>query len=325
MYMDTNQPLLAFEEWFKSLKIVKVNGGPANGTIAATLVVLERLKNNYDLNFENHVVVEGKAQIKGAGVSAVTKILKKLGEDRPFLKEGGRTNRGGQGAIRPLFDSLTTLKLELLPQEERNQILTSFQMFLVERVRDFHNRQKLKLVYDSKRSTWQIIHSLFEASYSEGKAGHFAQHLVGAKLQLRFPEVLVSNESASTADKPTKRSGDFEIGNTVFHVTVSPMEGVFRKCQENLKEGLKVYLIVPDGKLAAARQLAEQYCNGQIAVESLESFISQNIEEISVFASEKLKISMVNLIKLYNERVNAVEVDKSLMIELPSNLEKYNG
>ena len=135
----------------------------------------------------------------------------------------------------------------------------------------------------------------------------------------------VSNESASTADKPTNRSGDFAIGNTVFHVTVSPMEGVYKKCQENIKEGQKVYLIVPDAKLAAARQLGDQYCNGHIAVESLESFISQNIEEISVFAAEKLKHSLVSLVKIYNERVNAVEVDKSLMIELPSNLEKYNG
>jgi hypothetical protein len=196
------------------------------------------------------------------------------------------------------------------------------------KIKSYHELCKLKkihFVFDSKLSTWQIIHDLFETSHSEGKAGYVAQHLVGAKLQLRFPDVEVSNESASTADRPTNRSGDFMIGSTVFHVTVSPMEGVYKKCQENIKEGLKVYLIVPDGKLAAARQLAEQYCNGQIAVESLESFISQNIEEISVFAADKLKHSLVRLVKIYNERVNAVEVDKSLMIELPSNLEKYNG
>jgi hypothetical protein len=136
--------------------------------------------------------------------------------------------------------------------------------------------------------------------------------------------VEVSNESASTADKPTNRSGDFTIGNTVFHITVSPMDGVYQKCIENLREGLKVYLIVPDGKLAAARQLAEQYCNGQIAVESLESFVSQNIEEMSVFASDNLKLSITKLVNIYNKRVNAVEVDKSLMIELPSNLNKYD-
>ena len=86
-----------------------------------------------------------------------------------------------------------------------------------------------------------------------------------------------------------------------------------------------MYLLVTDSKLAAARQMGDQFCLGQIAVESLESFLSQNIEEISVFTVEHLKSKMASLIKLYNERVDAVEMDKSLMIELPSNLSKTNG
>ena len=304
--MDTEQPLLIFEEWYRSLKIVKANNGPAIGKIAATLVLLERLKEKYDLDFDAHVA-PGGAQMKGASGTAVAAILSTFGETRSFAREGGRTNRGVQRDIRPLFESLALLKLDLLKPDDRNKILVSFQKFLVDRVQEFHNRQKIKLVFDPKLSTWQVIHSLLEVAQNEGKSGYVTQHLVGAKLQLRFPDVKVSNESASTADRPTNRSGDFTIGNTVFHVTVSPMEGVFKKCQENLEEGLKVYLIVPDRKLAGARELGEQYCNGYIAVESLESFISQNIEEISVFAAEKLKHSLVSLVKIYNERVNSVE------------------
>lgn len=317
--MNTPSPLSVFEEWYKSLKIVKSNAGPANGTIAATLVLLERLKENYDLNFESHVAAGG-AQIKGASGAAVASILKQFKETRPFAKEGGRTNRGGQGDIRPLFQSLLLLKLEKLPLEERKLVLTAFQMYLVERIRDFHNRQKIKMIFDPKLSTWQTIHRLLESAKAEGKAGYVAQHLVGAKLQLRFPELTISNESASTADKPTNRQGDFFVGNTVFHVTVAPMPTVFEKCQDNLSQGLKVYLLVTDSKLAAARQLGDQFCSGQIAVESLESFLSQNIEEISTFNVKYLKSKMIRLIQLYNERVDAVEIDKSLMIELPSNL-----
>ncbi len=103
------------------------------------------------------------------------------------------------------------------------------------------------------------------------------------------------------------------------------MQAVFEKCQHNLAEGLKVYLLVPDSKLVGSRQMAEEFCNGHIAVESLESFVSQNIEEISNFNSRVLKNSIVSLIKTYNQRVDAVEIDKSLMIELPSNLEFENG
>ncbi len=80
-------------------------------------------------------------------------------------------------------------------------------------------------------------------------------------------------------------------------------------------------MLVPDAKLAASRQMAEEFCHGHIAVESLESFISQNIEEISSFNSRFLKNNIVQLVRTYNRRVDAVEIDKSLMIELPSNLE----
>ncbi len=318
-HMNTQDYLLAFEKWYKSLKTVKANSGPANGTIAATLVLLERLKEDFNINFESHLA-PGGAQIKGASGSAVAAILKKFDEYRPFAKEGGRTNRGGQGDIRPLFQVLSSLNLASLNKEYRDQILTIFQQYLVDRVRDFHNRQKLKLVFNPSLSTWQTIHSIIDIALGEGKAGYVAQHLIGAKLQLRFPNIKVSNESASTADRPTNRSGDFRIGDTVFHVTVSPMTAVFEKCNENLKEGLKVFLIVPDASLVGARQWAMQYGNGQIAVESIESFVSQNIEEISLFESSLLKTNLTHLIRIYNERIDEAETDKSLMIELPSNL-----
>jgi len=317
--MNIQHCLTVFEEWYKSLKVVKANGGPANGTIATTLILLERLKDDYNLDFDNHVA-PGGAQIKGASGSAVATILKKFGEIRPFAKEGGRTNRGGQGDIRRLFKSLVSLELENYSVSDRNEVLSQFQQYLVERIRDFHNRQKIKLVFDPKLSTWQIIYNLLKEAREEGKAGFVAQHLVGAKLQLRFPQISISNESVSTADLPTSRQGDFFIGNTVFHVTIAPMQAVFEKCLDNLSQGFKVYLLIPDAKLAAARQLGEQFCFGQIAVESLESFLSQNIDEISVFSDKNLKSSLISLIEIYNERVDAVEIDKSLMIELPSNL-----
>lgn len=100
------------------------------------------------------------------------------------------------------------------------------------------------------------------------------------------------------------------------------MQSVFAKRKENLNDGLKAFLLEPDGKLAAARQLADEFSRNQIAVESLESFVSQNIEEISGFDNSSIKANFTELIQLYNHRVHAVEIDKSLMIELPSNLAK---
>lgn len=308
-----------FVNWYNSLEIVKANNGPAKGSIAAALVVLDHLQHNFDLDFHNHIA-KGGMQIKGASGTAVAAILKSFGEERPFAREGGRTNRGGPADVKSLLEAISKLHLDRLTEEERVHCLREMQAFLVERVRDFHNRQKIKLTFNPLHSTWHIIYNLLLVASQERKAGYVAQHLVGAKLQLRFPELKISNESASTADMPTNRPGDFLIGHTAFHVTVAPMLPVFEKCRHNISEGYKPFLLVPDGKLLGTRQNAEQTCNQQISVESIESFVSQNIEEISHFRKDKLGSTVKELIEIYNNRVDEVETDKSLMIEIPSNL-----
>ncbi|RYU89366.1 DUF4928 domain-containing protein [Mucilaginibacter terrigena] len=308
-----------FINWYESLKMVKANKGPANGSIATALVVLNRLQAEYILDFNEHVA-DGGMQIRGASGSAVSAILKNFGEDRPFAKEGGRTNRGGPSEVKELLLALSHLQLDQLNKHERNSILIDMQSFLVERVKDYHNRQKIRLLFNPDLSTWYIIHNLLQISIEEGKAGYIAQHLIGAKLQLRFPNIEISNQSASTADMQTNRPGDFLIGQTAFHVTVAPMPAVFEKCKYNITQGYKPFLIVPDSKLIGARQNAEQFCQQQIAVESIESFVSQNIEEISGFNKNVLGLTIKDLVKIYNRRVDSTETDKSLMIELPSNL-----
>lgn len=317
-----NMPLVPneFVDWYNSLKKIKANNGPANGSIATALVVLERLQEDYNLDFNAHVA-EGGAQIKGASGRAVSTILKKFGEERPFAKEGGRTNRGGPLEIRALLTMLKGLTLDEKPKENRNLALKAMQFFLVDRVRDFHNRQKIKLTFNPIHSTWHIVHNLLKEATEVGKAGYVAQHLVGAKLQLRYPEMQISNESASTADVQTQRPGDFLVGDTAFHVTVAPMQPVFEKCKHNITQGYRPFLLVPDSKLIGARQIAEQEKEQQIAVESIESFVSQNINEISTFDNKQLTKSLKQLIEIYNKRVDDVETDKSLMIELPLNLQ----
>lgn len=314
--------LQAFQSWYNELKFIKANNGPAKGTIAATLVVLDRLTQDYNLDFDTHVA-NGGAQIKGASGKKVAAILASFGEYRPYVREGGRTNRGLQGEIRPLFDVLNSLNLGALVDKERNEILRSFQKFLVRKVADFHNRQKIKFVFNRSTTVWQNIQGLMDLATENGKAGFVAQHLIGAKLELRFPDVDISNESASTAHMPTNRAGDFQVGDTTFHVTVAPMPGVMEKCVENLKDGKIPYLLVPESKLLGARQLADSYASGKISVNSIESFVTQNLEELGRFSIEQVSRELKKLILIYNRRVNEAETDKSLMIELPTNLQSY--
>jgi len=216
--------LQAFERWYDDLPVQKATGGPARGTIAAALVILEGLKADYNLEFATHRAAGG-SQIKGLSKGAVQNILAGFGEARPFLKEGGRTSKGAPGGISAMLHVLETTNLGRYPSEDRKEALKNLQRFLVEKVREYHNRQRIKVDYDSSRSTWQTISDLLSTAREAGKDGPVAQYLVGAKLALRFPNIEIGNESYSTADEQLDRPGDFYVGDTAFHVTVSPMSG----------------------------------------------------------------------------------------------------
>ncbi len=320
MTQKERDALKIFSEWYANLPTYRATGGPARGAIGAALVALERLKEKYDLNLDSHRTAAGKSQIIGLSGVAVARILKAHGETRPFLTEGGRTNRGAAGAVSSMLDALKRTDLQKLDSSARIKILDALQAYLIERVREYHGRQRLKIVYDPTQTARQSIHDFLALAQVEGKEGPVAQYLVGAKLQIRFPGLQVENKSYSTADEQSDRPGDFLIGDTAFHVTVSPMPGLYEKCKRNIQSGFRVYLLVPERIVVGTRQNAESAAPGKIAVESIESFVAPNIEELATFSKSELVHSFKRLMETYNERVSAVENDKSLLIEIPRNL-----
>jgi hypothetical protein len=306
-------------KWYSNLKLY--SKFPAKGTIAGSLVIFERLKSNYDLDIDNHTA-RGGSQISGASGDAVKKILVKFGESRPFVTEGGRTNRGLRGDIENLLLALQNAKLEELQPANRNSILEELQYFLVTKVSEFHSRQRLKIEYDPAKTTQHMIRSLLLEAGQTGKRGAVAQYLVGAKLQIRFPNIKIRNESYSAADVQSGLKGDFEVGDTVFHVTVSPMPKLYEKCERNLQEGFKVYILVPDETVYGTKQNADIIGVGRISVESIDSFIGQNVDELSAFSKRENLKEFLKLLMTYNQRVERIEPDKSLLIEIPHALKQ---
>lgn len=306
--------LAPLDQWFSGLK--KYAGGmPARGTLAGALAVAEALKTNFDLDLESHTA-KGGSQIKGASGARVAKILTGLGETRKFLVEGGRTNRGLRGEIKSFLDALEKLNLDGLSAAQRNKSLLEVQKFLLVKIGHFFNREKIKFVYVPDRPTALLIGDILLAAQADKKEGSVAQHLVGAKLQLRFPKLSIANNAVSAADNQTGRDGDFAIRRTVFHVTVSPAELVFEKCVANLNAGKKVFVLVPQHAVGKAKFWAEEKAGGRIHVSAIECFVGVNVDEISEFGDTEL----LRLLELYNDRVREVETDLSLLIEIPKNL-----
>lgn len=290
---------------------------PVRSRVYAALVTLDRLLKNYNLDRKAHTTSSG-AQVKMQTPHNVSKILARFGETRSVPAEAGRTSRGSLYAVEELLDVLRRTRLDELGDEARNAVLTRMMEHLVWVAGEYHERARIEVEYDPTRNATQIIADALDKA--ESKAGAVAQHLVGAKLQLRLPDIEIPNHGYSTADVQTGRRGDFEINDSVFHVTVAPMDGHYQKCVKDLRAGYEVHLMVRDSMKGSIRQIAHETHDPNISVQSIEGFIGQNLNEIAAFSRDAFKKQFKALLDLYNERVAAVEADKSLLIDIPENL-----
>ena len=235
------------------------------------------------------------------------------------MQEGGRTNRGLANAIETLLVLLKELKLEKLSQSERNILLAATQGFLAEKVGEYFSRDRVKFSFSPENSAWQTVHDFLSNAREVGKEGQIAQYLVGAKLSVRFPSILIRNDTYSTSDVQSGSPGDFLVNDTAFHVTVAPNLGHFEKCKTNINSGYTIYLLVPERMVVGSRQNAENIAPNKITVQSIESFVSQNVENHQEITKKSLVVGFKKLLDCYNERVNQIERDKSMLIEIPPN------
>lgn len=180
--------------------------------------------------------------------------------------------------------------------------------------------QRITFLWLPEYTAWHTINTLLGAAQACGKELPVAHHLIATTFTLSFPQLSIRNDSYSTADFQSGSQGDFRVKDTVFHVTVAPTSGHYEKCRRNLEDGCDVVLIVPDRMLMGARQNAENIAPGRISVASIESFVSQNLNELATYSRDELKQEFRRLFDTYNRRVDAIETDKSLLIEIPPNL-----
>ena len=305
------------EDWVRGLP--RFN----RGDIAGGLVLLEHLRKNFSLDINAHKP-SGSDQLKGASIVAVGAILERFGEKRPISKEGGRTNRGLMTNLSALLTLLAEYGADTLAKKQRDATLMEMQAILAAKATEMLNAKKLTFDYKHGMTSRMAVVAVLEQANKRGYRGEVAEYLVGAKLALRFRNIDIRNASASAADEQAGEHGDFQIHDSVFHVTVSPNAGHYQKCANNLANGLRVFLLVSDEDLVYARKAVQKEAAiaGRVAVESIESFVSQNIEELSEFSSEKITAGMADLLSVYNERVDKAEVNKSLLIEIPAALRR---
>ncbi len=321
----TGRLLEKIEPWYESQRSAKT-GNVNTNVMCAGLYITEFLATHFPLTKN---VYATRSQVKDAGGGKARAVLADHGISQKFTREGGRTSRATLQHASELAEIINEIgqqhALQNTSEVERQLIAALLQSWFVDRVRDdYFDKQKVSAEINPNWAVRATVSALLRAGRERGgnAAGAIAQHLVGAKLQIRFPSTVINVESYTTADAQTGRAGDFQVGDTAIHVTMSPGESLFReRCRHNIRNGFRPRVLVPSDQVVRAIVHAEDAgVAKQVAIQSIEDFVGTNIEEVAGFAQADVRTQLKKLLEVYNERIEQAEVDSSLKIEIPENL-----
>lgn len=177
--------------------------------------------------------------------------------------------------------------------------------------------------FRSGRSVQQIVRDLIaQADRRQAESGGamvtgtVLQHLVGAKLEVALGERLaVAHHSANTSDA-RGRGGDFDLGDTVIHVSTTPGDLLLSKCGDNVAAGLRPIIVTTEDEVEVATKLARRRgLDERVEIYAVEQFVSVNANELGLFAASGVGSTLRAIIERYNAIVERHETDPSLRIE----------
>ena len=262
------------------------------------------------------LVTERGGQVRGLGKASVQRVLARHEIQRVLASEGGRTSRGS-------LDNMQVY-VEFLNRLEEGTDLDAVEGFWVDRVREFFAAGPLKMRLDAGMCIQAVVRDLIDQAKKRemeiiGRwyAGTVVQHLTGALIDCCFGVGRVAHHSSSTADLPSGRSADFDLGKLAIHVTTSPGEAVIQRCVGNLEDGLRPVLVVRGRSVSTATDLANREgVEDRVDVLAFEQLISLGVFALEGLAVEERKSILGRIVARYNEIIDEVETDPSLKIKL---------
>ncbi len=303
-------------EWLSSCTR---RGKLSRNTIAVGVVALHHLRVAKTLPLERDSAVTKGGEMKLSRGSKFRELLQQYGVGERYLKEV--TTRQAHQDGQRLLDALQWGELLTpLSPAEREEVLDALLNTVLKKAQEQLQRESVRLRLDQNLSPWAWIRQILDAT-RDRSFGIVEQHLVGAKLEARFPNQNFPTLPAHAADAPTRRSGDFELsiasGKVVFHVTARPSSTLIQKCRENLENRLLPVILTSREKEANAIALAEdQGIAHQIAVLPIEHFVATNLIEFAAERNISLMDALKAIVEAYNRRVDAAETNLSCKIEL---------
>ena len=183
--------------------------------------------------------------------------------------------------------------------------------------------QRLGVEIDISKHTCYTIALLLTTANEKGRnfASVVAHHLVGAMLEVLYPDIEIEILSLASADQQAGPACDFMINDTMIYVTLGPTEALLATCHTNIQQGVRPMILTLEDRIGTARSLADYIgIEDRVTVRGVEEFLSRNIDAMASYSIAETRRVLRQLFDAYNSRVAAVEPDPSLLIEVPENL-----
>ena len=177
----------------------------------------------------------------------------------------------------------------------------------------------MNLLFNTDKKSSQLIHEILEHARRLRREDFVARALISAHLSVQYPRLETQTSSAGTASTESDDRAELFVNDTVFHVTTAPSPYLYEKWAENLQNGYRVFILVPERLLTDVRQYVASVLPGKVTVTSVETFLSQSIEYSAAFSKDEIIRGVWRLLNMYNQQVAALTRDTALLIELPHN------
>ncbi|MCI0640792.1 MAG: DUF4928 family protein [Gemmataceae bacterium] len=251
--------------------------------------------------------------LKKSRASAIPKLLEKYGLPKVRLSSEGVTVRGAPGLrIFRAVNGGAVLGTDKVRREDL--ILEAVELIRKEILKGL-GQQPIKLPAHCFNHSGNFVRALLESTKNRSQ-GQVEQALVGAKLQLRFPNEVIRVIGAFAGDRQTGREADHEVKNLRVIVSVSPKPQHFRAAESLAKVGREVCLVVGEKSYNAARKQMTVDSTATITVATVADYVTANMKEIAQGANLTAAEMCLRLVAEYNKHV-AKKHDSSLQVLLP--------
>jgi len=299
----------------ESFEIKRKNGLVAKNWLLILLRVLDAIR-SVPIKLQEDDIYTYDYTLTKSRTGAIRALLKKYGFPPNLgMSDEGVTVRGAPALRIFRYIDGGGVIADRSPEAREALILEAIELVRAEVLRIFEQKP-IELLAHQVEQTGIFVAAILQAVENRSQ-GRVEQALVGAKLQLRFPDEDIPIIHTFAGDRQTKRDSDYQVGNIRVIVSATPKDNHFKSAALLADQKYDVMMIVTEGTVARTKtRIKDQGYRGKVTVLTVDDYVTSNMKEIAQNLDVTAREMCLKLIAEYNRRA-VRDNDISLQVVLP--------